>query len=120
MNNNEYQRLLFEDNISVIFIITSILNIIANKIVEKAILTKNYQDYNKALNLYKLNIIITIFIYIYFMIRNNYFLEQALKNNEDGYFEKIRLIGSILIFIGTLMLAYTLFEDQNQEGEVEI
>ncbi len=123
MNNNndtEYKRLLFEDNISLVFIITSLLNIKANKIIEEAILSNNYANYKKAINIYKFNIIVTLFIYIYFIIRNNYFYEEAVNNNQDSTFEKIRLYGSILVLIGTLLLAYTLFADENEEGEVEL
>jgi heme/copper-type cytochrome/quinol oxidase subunit 2 len=123
MNNdnfNEYNRLLFEDNISIIFIIVSLINIKANNIVEDAIITNNYEKYQRAITLYKINIIITILVYIYFIIRNVYFYNKALENNENPYFEKIRVIGSVLILIGTLMLAYTLFSDENEQGEVEI
>lgn len=123
MNNDnftEYNRLLFEDNISIVFIIVSLINIKANNIVEDAIITNNYEKYQRAITLYKINIIITILVYIYFIIRNVYFYNQALENNEDPSFEKIRVIGSVLILIGTLMLAYTLFSDENEQGEVEI
>lgn len=123
MNNfttNEYNRLLFEDNISIIFIIVSLINIKANNIIEDAIITNDYNNYQKAITLYKINIIISILIYIYFIIRNMAFYNQAINNNEDGYYEKIRVIGSILIFIGTILLAYTLFSDPSEQGEVEI
>lgn len=123
MNNfttNEYNRLLFEDNISIIFIIISLINIKANNIIEDAIITNDYNNYQKAITLYKINIIISILIYIYFIIRNMAFYNQAINNNEDGYYEKIRVIGSILILIGTILLAYTLFSDSSEQGEVEI
>lgn len=119
-NPNEYNRLLFEDNISIVFIIVSLINIKANNIIEDAILTNDYGKYQKALTLYKINIIITILVYIYFIIRNVYFYNQAIENNEDPTFEKIRVLGSVLILIGTLLLAYTLFNDDNEQGEVEI
>lgn len=119
-NPNEYNRLLFEDNISIVFIIVSLINIKANNIIEDAILTNDYDKYQKALTLYKINIIITILVYIYFIIRNVYFYNQAIENNEDPTFEKIRVLGSVLILIGTLLLAYTLFNDENEQGEVEI
>lgn len=119
-NSNEYNRLLFEDNISIVFIIVSLINIKANNIIEDAILTNDYGKYQKALTLYKINIIITILVYIYFIIRNVYFYNQAIENNEDPTFEKIRVLGSVLILIGTLLLAYTLFNDENEQGEVEI
>lgn len=119
-NPNEYNRLLFEDNISIVFIIVSLINIKANNIIEDAILTNDYGKYQKALTLYKINIIITILVYIYFIIRNVYFYNQAIENNEDPTFEKIRVLGSVLILIGTILLAYTLFNDENEQGEVEI
>ena len=119
-NQNEYNRLLFEDNISIIFIILSLLNIKANNIIEDAIIANNYDNYNKAINIYKFNIIVSIIIYIYFIIRNYSFYQRAKENNEDPTFEKIRVIGSALILIGTILLAYTLFASEGEQGEVEI
>ena len=119
-NQNEYKRLLFEDNISIVFIILSVLNIKANNIVEDALITNNYDNYNKAINIYKFNIVISILIYIYFVTRNYNFYKNAIENNENPSFEKIRVLGSVLILIGTILLAYTLFADENEQGEVEI
>lgn len=119
-NQNEYSRLLFEDNISIIFIILSLLNIKANNIIEDALITNNYDNYNKAINIYKFNITVSIIIYIYFIIRNYSFYKRAIENNQDPTFEKIRVIGSALILIGTILLAYTLFANEDEQGEVEI
>lgn len=119
-NQNEYKRLLFEDNISIVFIILSVLNIKANNIIEDVLITNNYDNYKKAINIYKFNIVVSILIYIYFVIRNYSFYERAIENEEDPSFEKIRVIGSVLILIGTILLAYTLFADENEQGEVEI
>ncbi len=122
-NQEDYDRLVFEDNISVILIILSILNIKANQIIEEALINKKSHNIQKALQIYRFISAVSILIYLYFVLRN-YNFYQATKNDDkkvdENNLEKIRLIGSILIFIGTLMLAYVSFNQKEPMGEVEI
>ena len=108
MNNQStqtYTRLKFEDNLSIIFIILNLLNIRANAIIENAILTNN----------------ISILLYIYFVKRNyKFYIESRKKVNYDNTLEKIRLEGSLLILVGTLLLGYTIFKEREPEGEAEV
>lgn len=121
MNNQStqtYTRLKFEDNLSIIFIILNLLNIRANAIIENAILTNNISQVSKALKIYRFIIVISILLYIYFVKRNyKFYIESRKKVNYDNTLEKIRLEGSLLILVGTLLLGYTIFKEREPEGE---
>lgn len=116
-----YTRLKFEDNLSIIFIILNLLNIRANAIIENAILTNNISQVSKALKIYRFIIVISILLYIYFVKRNyKFYIESRKKVNYDNTLEKIRLEGSLLILVGTLLLGYTIFKEREPEGEAEV
>lgn len=124
MNNQStqtYTRLKFEDNLSIIFIILNLLNIRANAIIENAILTNNISQVSKDLKIYRFIIVISILLYIYFVKRNyKFYIESRKKVNYDNTLEKIRLEGSLLILVGTLLLGYTIFKEREPEGEAEV
>ncbi len=124
MNNQStqtYTRLKFEDNLSIIFIILNLLNIRANAIIENAILTGDISQISNALKIYRLIIVISILLYIYFVKRNyEFYIESKQKVNYDNTLEKIRLSGSVFILVGTILLGYTIFKEKTPEGEAEV
>ena len=124
MNNQTtqtYTRLKFEDNLSIIFIILNLLNIRANAIIENAILTGDISQISNALKIYRLIIVISILLYIYFVKRNyEFYIESKQKVNYDNTLEKIRLTGSVFILVGTILLGYTIFKEKTPEGEAEV
>ena len=124
MNNQStqtYTRLKFEDNLSIIFIILNLLNITANAIIENAILTGDISQISNALKIYRLIIVISILLYIYFVKRNyEFYIESKQKVNYDNTLEKIRLTGSVFILVGTILLGYTIFKEKTPEGEAEV
>ena len=124
MNNQStqtYTRLKFEDNLSIIFIILNLLNIRANAIIENAILTGDISQISNALKIYRLIIVISILLYIYFVKRNyEFYIESKQKVNYDNTLEKIRLTGSVFILVGTILLGYTIFKKKTPEGEAEV
>ena len=124
MNNQStqtYTRLKFEDNLSIIFIILNLLNIRANAIIENAILIGDISQISNALKIYRLIIVISILLYIYFVKRNyEFYIESKQKVNYDNTLEKIRLTGSVFILVGTILLGYTIFKENTPEGEAEV
>ena len=124
MNNQStqtYTRLKFEDNLSIIFIILNLLNIRANAIIENAILTGDISQISNALKIYRLIIVISILLYIYFVKRNyEFYIESKQKVNYDNTLEKIRLTGSVFLLVGTILLGYTIFKEKTPEGEAEV
>ncbi len=110
MKNKEeiIRQLSFENIIWILFIGTSILNIISDELIKKSIICNDDSD-EVAKVLSFIVIFITLITYVYFIIRNY----NDYKNNmTDTY--KIRLFGSILLLIGTLCLLYFLIKS----GEV--
>ena len=118
---SETEIIKFEDNLSIIFIILNLLNIRANAIIENAILTGDISQISNALKIYRLIIVISILLYIYFVKRNyEFYIESKQKVNYDNTLEKIRLTGSVFILVGTILLGYTIFKEKTPEGEAEV
>lgn len=67
---NEIKRLKFEELLWIIFAIISLLNVYGDKIEEEYVTTnqETYQD--KSNKIFKITLIVTLLIYIYFFIRN--------------------------------------------------
>lgn len=124
MNNQStqtYTRLKFEDNLSIIFIILNLLNIRANAIIENAILTGDISQISNALKIYRLIIVISILLYIYFVKRNyEFYIESKQKVNYDNTLEKIRLTGSVFILVGTILLGYTILKKKLQKEKLRL
>ena len=71
--------------------------------------------------IYRLIIVISILLYIYFVKRNyEFYIESKQKVNYDNTLEKIRLTGSVFILVGTILLGYTIFKEKTPEGEAEV
>lgn len=105
MNNETeemIERLSFENYIWIVFIIIAILDIYGDELI------KNYLRYNDlkadklAKKIFLWVTIISIIIYIYFVLRNYY--DYKKHENNEAY--QIRLFGSILILTGTICLLY--------------
>lgn len=131
MNNeskNEYNRLTFENILAIVFIVLNFLNIKANQDVKNSIVT-NKSVSKETMNIFKLVITITVLSYIYYVIRNYHFYKNTsnTSNKSDNpKIQYIRLIGSIFILIGGILLMYSVFNDANDVnnyddiGDVEL
>jgi len=115
---SELKRLSFEDIISLIFIVCSILNLFGNNDQKKYLITNDKSYEKNANNLYIIGLILTFLIYIYFFSRNT-----RMYNNKDNPTEKdlIKVVGSFLLIIGVLCLLYfQINNDDNFIGDVPI
>ncbi len=101
---NDLSRLKFEDFLLVLFIILSLLNIYGNTNEKEYLKTNNLVYKNKANNIFKFTILITIFIYSYFFIRN-YNSYRMSKEHEKHIFI-IKLLGSSFLIAGAVCLLY--------------
>lgn len=119
---NDYNRLRFEDGLSVLFIILNILNIKANTIIEESIKSESTNNVDKALEIYRFILVTTVILNFYFVIRNYNFYQNAKETDKvnEGRLEGIRFIGSILILIGNILLTYTVFNQDEPIGDVEL
>lgn len=108
--NTIYEQLKnieIDDLIALIFVATSIINIIGDNEKRKYVYT-NDETYNHNANkLFIIVQIITVIASTYFIYRNykNYMINNTLKNN-------MRLVGSLLIFIGAIIILLTQFGDE--------
>ena len=112
--NNSYQELknyTKGDIASVIFVVASVLNIIASDKEKEYIVGKNEKDKYTANNIYILVLLILIILYIYF-IKNNYGAYINCNDNERQSY-LIRLYGSIFLLIGGFCFLYYRINDRN-------
>lgn len=101
---NSLNRLKFEDFLLILFIILSLLNIYGNQNEKNYLKTNNTIYKNKANDIFKFTILITIFIYSYFFIRN-YHSYRMSKEHEKHIFI-IKLLGSSFLIAGAVCLLY--------------
>src|SRR5699024_2609202 len=104
MNKDTYdmiRRLNFENIIWIIFIVISILDIYGDELIKKQLINNDKISGEKAKKLFLGISIVSIVIYLYFLARN---YNDYKKYKNKNY--KIRLIASILVFVGTIMLLY--------------
>lgn len=116
----EIRRIRFEDLISILFIVTSLLNIYADNLYINYLNTNDQDKEKVARDIYLIVTIITIAVYYYFINRNYKFLKFAKENNQDQKLPFIRLLGSIFFMVGILLLLYVLVESNNIQGEIEV
>ena len=116
---NEIRRLNFEDLLWIIFIVTSILNIIGNDYQKRYVVSNNENYENKAndiyenmaSNIYVFILIIVLFIYLYFFNRNYKMYES--KMGSATRVDLIKVMGSVFFIIGTLCLLYFQINSKN-------
>ena len=119
-NDENYQRLKFEDKLSLILIFLNLLNIKANQIIREALVTKNVKDVKKAISIYRFISVNSVIINLYFVKRNYRFYLDKKKVNKEAFIEATRLLGSIFILSGSLLLSYSAFLDQNTTSDIEL
>lgn len=103
---SELKRLKFEDYIWIVFIALSILDIVADNYQKKFVVTDNSSYEQMANKLYTLIVFISVFIYLYFFLRNYYANRKKDKNDSDKYLFEIKFLGSIFFLVGVLCLLY--------------
>lgn len=112
--NEEIKRLNFEDILWVVFIVISFLNIYGDKL-QKDYLINNDDKVNKnANNIFIFTIIVSFFIYLYFLNRNyNFYLKASV---EQKRLYEIKLFGSVFLIAGTLCLLYFQIKNTSSIG----
>lgn len=100
----EISRLNFEDFLWCVFIILSFLNILGDY-DDKEYLRKHCNSYKMEANhIFTFTLIITLFIYLYFFVRNIKKYQAVSDNQKDLYFVKV--FGSLLLIVGIICLLY--------------
>ena len=121
MNNyyKEIKNFTFQDIISIVFIVASVLNIIACDKEKEYVISNNKKDKITANNIYILVLLIFICLYTYF-IKVNYNSYSNCKDYESEAF-LIRLYGSIFFLVGGVCFLYFRINDrENIQNIIEI
>jgi len=114
--DKELEKLRNDDVIWIIFILLSLLRLYADNCQRKCLIfdIKSYEERAKKIFLFVL--IVTLIVYIYFL--NNNYNDYINSYGRDRELNGVRLFGTFLLFIGTLILIYfnicnrnDLFED---------
>ena len=123
MNNNivkEINNLKKDQTLSGVFILLSIATIIGDEFVKKYYITKDKQSFKNAKKIFITSLIITLFIYLYFLKNSkNEYYEKIIKN-EESFPNLIRLIGSTLLVVGISCLLYCQITDDELTGVVPL
>lgn len=101
---SEIDRLNFENILWFIFIVLSILNIIGDNYEKKFVSFNDYYYKMEANKIFEFTLIVSFFIYLYFLYRN-----YNSMNNVSNYmkeFYEIKFLGSLFLIIGILCLIY--------------
>jgi len=98
----------------------SIATIIGDEFVKKYYITKDKQAFKNAKKIFITSLIITLFIYLYFLKNSkNEYYEKIIKN-EESFPNLIRLIGSTLLVVGISCLLYFQITDDELTGVVPL
>lgn len=114
MNNEEINRLEFENILWLIFAIVCLLNIVGDYEEEMYIKNNDYNYKNKANKVFELTLSVTFLIYVYFAFRNYNALNKASDEMKSLY--EIKLLGSIFLIAGVVCLLYFQFNQKNFIG----
>lgn len=102
--HSEIDRLNFENILWIIFIVLSILNIIGDNYEKKYVSFNDIYYKREANKIFEFTLIVTFFIYLYFLYRN-YNSMNNVSDDMRGIYE-IKFLGSIFLIIGILCLLY--------------
>ena len=114
INIKDINRLRFEDIIWLTFAFISILNIVGDEDEILYLENNDENEKNKAKRIFLITIIVTIFIYLYFITRNYFAYLDCKENEKNLYF--IKLLGSTLLISGALCLLYFQINENDFTG----
>lgn len=110
----ELNRLNFEDWLFIIVIALATTNIFCNQLQKKYLESQNKDYLITASTIFIIGLIISVFVYLYFVERNYNLYKESSKENKVLF--KIKLLGSILLVVGILLLIYFQINDPNLIG----
>lgn len=102
--SSELKRLNFEDFLWIIFAILAFTNIYGDYNDKEFLITNNPSFQIKSNTIFEITLLVTFFIYLYFLKRNYNFYKKASSENKELYF--IKLLGSSFLIAGVICLIY--------------
>ncbi len=110
-NNQEIKNLTKGDIASVIFVVASVLTIIASDKEKEYLFSNDIKDKKTANTIYLIVLSILIVLYVYFIKVNHQAYTNCQDNEREAYL--VRLWGSIFLLIGGLCFLYYRIDDRN-------
>lgn len=101
---SELERLNFEDCLWILFAVLCFANVYGDYNDKEYLKTHNANFQVKSNQIFEFTLIVTLFIYIYFFLRNYKFYEEAEEQKKQLYL--IKLLGSSLLIAGVICLIY--------------
>ena len=116
MNNDIVNDLKIDEVIWILFIFLNILNIVGDECLI------DYYKYNKldknrqAKDIFTFSVFITLIIYIYLLYKRYKIYESNRIKNGNIKICGIRLFGTILVLVATILFLYCQIEDKRAEN----
>ena len=101
---NELKRLKFEDFLWIIFAMLCIMNVYGDYNDEEYLITNDKKFKEKSNYIFEITLIVTFFIYLYFLSRNYKFYQKSSPQDKELY--SIKLLGSSFLLAGIVCLIY--------------
>ena len=111
---NNIKRLDFEDFLWVLFAILAIANVYGDFNEKEYLITDENNYQNRSNVIFEITLIVTLFIYIYFFLRNYHFYKKASEEQKSLYV--VKLVGSSFLIAGIVCLIYFQTKDSNFIG----
>lgn len=100
----ELKRLKFEDFLWIVFAVLCFLNVYGDYNDKEFLITNDNYYKTNSNKIFELTLIVTFFIYLYFLSRNYKFYKKASSENKNDYF--IKVLGSSFLLAGVICLIY--------------
>ena len=101
---NELNRLNFEDFLWIIFAALCIANVYGDYNDKEYLKTHNPSFQARSNQVFEFTLIVTFFIYIYFLSRNYKFYQKVPEHEKQLYLVKV--LGSCFLLAGSICLIY--------------
>lgn len=115
-SKKEIKDLQFEEILLVVFIITGCFNIYANEEQQKYFKYNNELDLQISDRIFAFTLFISVIIYFYYVYRNYKNVKNCTDNQKYYNLCQIRLLGSILVTVGFILVLYFELNKRNAIG----
>lgn len=105
-NENFINNINEDERLSSLFIIVTASTIIGDEFLKRFYRFRNTDDYLKAKKSFIIALLITLFVYLIFIKKNKRDYYNSIIRGRNSFSSYVRLIGSILLAIGTVCLLY--------------
>lgn len=107
-----------QKKVRLLFIITGLLAIYADNIVEKNIINKNKKNSSTALNIYLLVAFVGLIINVYYLVQNIKELDKI--KDENLSLQYVRILGNILFVAGFLCFIYYQLNNTDEDQSFQV